>query len=488
MKIPKKELPLIGNSEESGHMGKYRRLISDTLIFAIGSLGSKMILFFLVPLYTNCLSTSQYGMVELVDTIANLIMPIVSMVIFDAVLRYTLDKNIENNSVILNACIVFFIGIILTLLITPLFGLYKSIYEWKWFVSLYVITYMATQISMTYIKAKEQSKLYVTLGLTQTLLLAVLNIILLVFFKLQIYGYLAANILAHLIVTIIAVIKGNIIPELKKAHFDKDLMIEMIKFSSPLIINNISWWVIQSSDKLMVEIFLQSAALGLYSVACKIPALINVVTSFFSQAWSISSIKEYDSSKDTRFYSQIFEVYAFVIFLFCSCLLMIIKEFMHIYVGEEFFEAWKFVPWLLVAASFSAISGYFGAVYGALKKSVNTMLSTLFSALINITLNFLLIQRIGVMGATVATAVAYLFIAVYRVIDTRRFFKFKINFKTLVIESFAVSGAAFFVTLDKWGHITSAISISIIMILNIKNIKMFWTKGHSFLRKDKKKI
>lgn len=40
---------------------KYNKLVKDTLIFALGSIGSKFILFFLVPLYTNCLTTEQYG-------------------------------------------------------------------------------------------------------------------------------------------------------------------------------------------------------------------------------------------------------------------------------------------------------------------------------------------------------------------------------------------------------------------------------------------
>ena len=75
---------------------KYKRLISDTVIFAIGNLGSKIILFFMVPLYTNYLSAEEYGTSDLVFTIAQLLMPFVSLVIFDAVLRFGLSKNAKN--------------------------------------------------------------------------------------------------------------------------------------------------------------------------------------------------------------------------------------------------------------------------------------------------------------------------------------------------------------------------------------------------------
>lgn len=452
-------------------MSKYKKLLSDTVVFALGSFGSKMILFFLMPLYTNCLSTAQYGTVELIDTFANLLIPFVSMVIFDAVLRFSLDKTKDKKSVILNAYIVLAIGSMITLFVTPLFGLYDSVSKWKWFITLYVIVYMITQVNLTYIKANDNSKLFVLLGLSQTVILAALNIVLLLFFKLEIYGYLISNIAAQLIIALVAAYKGNIISDIRQAHFDKGLLKEMVKYSSPLILNNISWWVISSSDKMMVELFVGSAALGLYSVANKIPALINVITSFFSQAWGISSIKEYDSDKDTSFYSQIFTIYSFVIFLFCSCLLIIIKPFMHIYVAENFFEAWRFTPFLLVAASFSAISAYFGAVYGALKKSVNVMISTVLSGTINVVLNFALIPSMGVLGATLATAVSYLFIAIYRMHDTRRYFKFTIHFGLFYIESILLLVDAYCVVFEKQGLAVSIITALLMLLLNIKTIK-----------------
>ena len=71
---------------------KYKALFKDTIIFAIGNLGSKMILFFLVPLYTNYLTTEEYGTADLIFTVAQLVVPVVSLTIYDAVIRFGLDK------------------------------------------------------------------------------------------------------------------------------------------------------------------------------------------------------------------------------------------------------------------------------------------------------------------------------------------------------------------------------------------------------------
>lgn len=467
-------------------MNKYKRLISDTFLFAIGSFGSKLILFFLVPLYTNYLTTGEYGTAELIYTVANLIMPITSMVIFDAVLRFALDKKTNNKNVLLNAVIVWGIGSAISLAIAPLFGLYQGLSEWKWYISIYIIITMACQICMIYIKAKEKSKQYVLLSLLQTLLLAVLNIVLLTVFHLHIYGYLWANIVAHVIILALAVKIGDILKDLKSAVFEKELFKEMLKYSTPLIINNISWWIVQSSDKLMVEGLLDSASLGLYSVASKIPALINVITTIFSQAWGISSIKEYDSNKDKKFYSVVFGLYSFIVFFTSSCILLIIKRFMKIYVGQDFFEAWKYVPWLLVAASFGAISSYFGAIYGAVKKSFNVMISTLFSAIINIIINFILIPKIGIMGATIATAVSYIFIAWYRIIDSRRYFKFSISFTTIIVESLLICIQTYFVINEQFNDAISIMIIMIIILININRIKELLGFIKGFLKGERK--
>ena len=81
-----------------------------------------------------------------------------------------------------------------------------------------------------------------------------------------------ANIISQIIAIIFASIFCDLIKELKKAKLDKKIAKEMITYSSPLILNNLSWWIIQSSDKVMIEAMVGAAELGLYTVACKIPS------------------------------------------------------------------------------------------------------------------------------------------------------------------------------------------------------------------------
>ncbi len=74
-------------------------LIKNTALFALGNLGTKIISFFLIPLYTNVLSTEQYGIVDLVVTISTIVVPILSLNIAESVMRFNLDRDADRNKI-----------------------------------------------------------------------------------------------------------------------------------------------------------------------------------------------------------------------------------------------------------------------------------------------------------------------------------------------------------------------------------------------------
>lgn len=239
----------------------------------------------------------------------------------------------------------------------------------------------------------------------------------------------------------------------------------MICYSTPLILNNISWWIIQSSNKVMVEYLIGATALGIYTVAAKIPALINVIITIFSQAWGISSITEYENSNDMLFYSKVFRFYIVIVCATCIIYISFTKIFMNYYVGVTFYSAWQYVPLLLVSAVFSSISSFYGSLYGALKKSVNNMISTAISAAVSIMISVLLIPILGIWGAVLSTVVAYIVIAIYRLIDVGRFMNITIHWSVFVINCIIVILQAVLVSFDIAGYIVSIIA-SIAFVVN----------------------
>jgi len=460
---------------------KFKDLVKDTFIFAIGNIGSKIILFFLVPLYTAYMTQAQYGTSDLIFTIAQLILPFVTIVIHDALIRFGLSKDEKPEDVLLASYTVLTIGTIVTIIITPLFGLYRPIAMWKWQLSSYIILSAFNSSNMNYLKVKGKNVCYTVIGLVHTALMAALNIILLVVYRLGIEGYLLASIGSMFASVVLSTVFGKIPTDLKKAKFRKDLMMRMAKYSAPLILNNISWWVVHSSDKVMVEMMMDAKALGLYTVSAKIPALINVMINIFSQAWGISSVREFENSNDTKFYSAVLEVYSFICFGASIIFIAVTKPFMHLYVSENFFDSWRYVPTLLTAAAFASIAYYYGSLYGALKKSGRNMATTLLAAVVNILVNYVGIKAVGIYGAAIGTLVAYIVMASVRMIDVGRFIKIQIRWGRFLTVCALSLIQTLFVTLDLNGYIVS-IGIFIVFIILYHDIIA------EMMKKAKKKI
>lgn len=464
---------------------KYRDLLKDTFIFTLSNIGSKLILFFLVPLYTAYLSREEYGTADLVFTIAQLVLPVVTLVIYDAIVRFGLSKNENVENVLLVAVSITGVGAVVTVLACPLLNLYPAISMWKWQLALYVIINAFYSTNMNYLKVKNVNLWYAVISITHTALMAGLNVLWIAVFRLGVKGYLWASIVSLAVSLLMSIIIGKIPSALRKARFDRDLMRQMMGFSVPLILNNISWWVVHSSDKLMLEAMMGAAALGLYTAAAKIPAFINVIINIFSQAWGISSVKEYEGSNDTDFYSSVLRINIFICFGACVFLVALTKPFMKLYVSAEFYEAWRYVPVLLAAAAFASIAYYYGSMYGVLKRSKSNMATTLQAAVINIAVNYVGIKLVGIHGASIGTLVAYLVMAHVRLYDVGRFIPIRIDWGWYLPLCAIVLIQAAMVTLDLYGAWVSCAAIVLFVLLNRSLMKEAAGKLLAILKKNK---
>lgn len=459
---------------------KYKNLLKDTMIFALGSFGSKVILFFLVPLYTNYLTADEYGIADLISTFSQLIIPITSLMISSAVIRFGMMKSEKSEDVIVNAFCVIGFSIVTTFMIIFLLGWYAPVKEWRWYLFVQVILSNIAEIEKTYLKVKNKNKIFSIISVFQTLILAITNVLLLTIFNQGVRGYIIANIAGALVGVIIAFFAGNLYNDLSEGSFNMDLLKRMIMYSSPLIFGNISWWVIHSSDKIMIQAMLSASALGIYTVATKIPSLINVIIAIFSQAWGISSIKEIESTKKTDFISSVFNLYSTTVFGAAILLITFIKPFMNIYVGNDFKGSWIYTPLLLAAAAFFSLSVFISSLYSALQKTKNDMWTTILCAVINLIVNYIGISFLGVWGAIIGTVTAYFICAVVRIIDINRFLKINIkknlyiNMLILIFQSIAIA--------VQW-HIVfvSSIGCSLFVLLNFEEIRK--ALGRAFYKK-----
>jgi O-antigen/teichoic acid export membrane protein len=458
-------------------VNRYRQLVSNTLLFALGSLGSKFLVFLLVPLYTNEMTTAEYGISEIVITLTNLLIPLFTLSIQDATLRYALDKDCDDGEVIKGTISILVIGSVISFACIPLYRLYKPIAEWSLYLALINVVYMVRNAFSIYLKAIGRTRLFALDSILYTALLMAMNIVLLKVFHMGIRGYFLAIIASSVASIIYLSIAADILFSCMRSRIDMTLLKGMLLFSIPMVFNNISWWVINSSDRIMVQVMMSSGAAGLYSVAAKMPSLITSLTSIFNQAWVISSVTEYDSTKDERFFSNTFSAFNCMALLSCSVIVALIKPFMGVYVGPDFTSSWQYVPVLLLGSIFQAYAMFFGAIYTSARDNVGVMLTTFMAAGINFALNIILIPSVGIQGAAVATAVAYLAVAVFRMRYSQRYVHFKIDYTRAVIALCALMAQCLLSASDKATAASTLLLMLTILVCNIGAIKSVLRKA-----------
>ena len=417
--------------KEVTFLSTYKKLIGNSFVFAIGNLGSKLISIILVPLYTYYLTTVEYGTIDLITTTASLLLPIVSLSIFDAVLRFAMDKNQPTDAVFTNALVVTLLGSLIAFLSYPILSYFNVFGDLIIFMYIILFLQAFQSLSAQFIRAIGKVKIFALNGIVMTIVTGIMNIMLLVYLNMGVRGYLLAIVLANLVSIIYLTIVGKTYKFINLKKINKKLTNQMLIYCVPLIPNALMWWVMNASSRYFILFFVGASANGLFAVANKIPSLLSILNQIFSQAWQLSAIEEYDSKDKSRFYSEVFNYFSMVMFLGTSAILVVIKILMEFAVAPEFYTAWKYIPFLLLGVVFSSFSSFLGTNYIAAKKTGGVFKTSIIGGIVNVLSNLIFVPWIGTNGAGISTMISFFVIWIIRVYDTKQFINMKLDGKIL---------------------------------------------------------
>ena len=466
---------------------RYKKLTKNTIIYSLGVFGSKFVAFFLVPLYTNVLSKSNYGVADLITTISGLLLPLFSLSLGESILFYGVrsDSQEQRDKYYKTGFLLILTSCLALIIFSPLFLFYGSIKDYIFFLTGYAVLEIIRNYLRCYTKAQDKNLFYSIDCIIYVVVIASLSILLLLVFHFGIYGYLWAYIIAEFMSIVFLLIVNKGFKKFFYVKFDKQVAIEMVRYSLPLILNSISWTIANSSDKVMLELLIDGEegleSVGLYTAASKIPTMLSTIAGLFCQAWTISTYLEI-GNKDSVFYSKVFYYFSFAMLICCSGMLLITRPFMRIYVGSEFQPippsqdspgspgAVVFVPFLIVATIFQSYATYFGSIIQSGGKNLFMMISTLTAAIVNLILNYFLIVFYGIQGACISTAVSFLIVFAMRYFFSKKVFCFPTKPLKLVFLLIIVIGQAISVVYEFHYFLIGCLALWLILILNTDTI------------------
>lgn len=421
-------------------MNKYKKLAFNTLIFAIGSFGSKLLVFLLTRLYTANFSKEENGVKSLLVTSALFLQPIFTFALQEYLIRFGLDKNYDKRTVFTTSAVITGAGMLAMLLIVP--GLrYIPLLSFLNGYSLLLIIYVAMSslrmLCQQFVRSRDMVKLFSLDGIIATLLLFIFNVVFIAGLKMGVKGFMLSVILSDTCSAVFLILMGGLQNFFRLSSFSVKAAKEMMRFAFPLIPTIVMWTVTSLSDRLFINsmhstrVTLGTGAAGLYDIANTVPNIISMVSTIFFQAWNMSAITENDSADRSRFYEKVYGVYESVLFVAAAGLLLLIKPITAMLVNSENFSEYGtvyiYTPILVIAVLFTALNQFLGGIYNATKRSKNSFWTCLVACVVNLVLNYFLIPCWGIQGAAIATLFSYLFCYWLRMVDARYYVPFRFN-------------------------------------------------------------
>lgn len=416
-------------------MKKNVELVKNTIIILLGKICTQFLSFFMLPLYTNYLKTSEYGLFDLITTYVILFTPVISLQLESSIFRMLIDsrKNEKQKKLIIsNGVLMIFkssiiIGI-LYIIISIIFNV-----KYKYYLLLIVLFTLVIntllQIARGLGKTINYAVSSIVVGITNILL----SIVLIVFFKMGLKGLFIANIISNFLGCIYLFLHLKIYSYISFKNNDSKISKEMLNYSLPLLPNGIMWWVINVSDRTIITLFLGTAVNGIYAVANKFSTLFVSLYNVFNLSWQEQATLYIDDKENESFYSETFNNMLKIFSSIGVMILVCLPILFNLLVGKEYASAYKYIPILIIASIFNIIVAFLGSIYLALKKTKEVAKTSLFSAIINFVINIIFVKYIGVYAAALSTFMAFFIMTIYRYYDIKKIIKIKLD-TSLVLE------------------------------------------------------
>lgn len=396
-------------------MNQKKQLLKNTVIIAIGKLSTQIVSFLLLRLYTSKLTTAEYGTYDFLVTLSTFLLPIITMLMEESMFRFLIDaEDLKSKKRVITATIAYTtVGtIIFTLIAGIAMGMMQ--YEYAIVFLLFIISNILIGLSNALARGTGKIKLYSFSNFILGASTIALNIVFIVGFKWGVNGLLWSNTVANSITAIVVLIKLHLPQFISKKDLDKKTMSEMLRYSIPLVPNNLSWIIISLSDRLMLTWMIGANANGLYSIANKFPNIIYTFYGFFSTAWKESAARILKEENKVEYYNSIYKDIKFFLKAIVLGLIAIMPFAFPLLVDSSYNEAYIYIPALVISIYYTNMSNFYGGIFTAYKNTKIMGSTTVVAAIMNVVLNLVFIPRFGIWAATLSTLISNVIVFAYR--------------------------------------------------------------------------
>ncbi|MDO4510831.1 MAG: oligosaccharide flippase family protein [Bacteroidales bacterium] len=451
-------------STDSTNRGK--KFAKDFGIYSIGIFGTRIITFLMVPLYTYFLDdTAEYGYYDMCLQICMFLLPLSTLQLRDASFRFLIETDADESrrrivsfvykALFSNIVVIAAVAILMSMLVQVNY-LYHSL--------ALLVAMTLHEVVGQVTRGLKHNEIYVACNLLNAFLIGSLSFLFIVVFRMGVEGIFLANILSRLTAVTVLELKVKIL----RRYFFRSIDVraigkEIMRYSLPLIPTNMCWLLTTISDRFFIGYFVSVEVNGIYAVTIRFTMILQTLALIFYQAWQETAITQYHTPDRNKFFSKVFNYYLFAWVFLLVIFSFVLKMNYGWLVAPNYQPGIKYLYAMgIITILMSISSSYFELGYQCGKDTKRAIPALFFAAIVNVTVNFLITPSLGVKGVILSNFCTFVFLCVYRFIDTRRYFKISIYGRTFALPAILVAGYFLF-ALDE-GVMVDVLSMLVLLV------------------------
>ncbi|WMJ78085.1 MULTISPECIES: lipopolysaccharide biosynthesis protein [unclassified Sedimentibacter] len=407
------------------------RLLKNIAFYFMGTFSTKLIQFLFIPLYTAYIVTSDFGYFNLTISIISLVMPLLYQSIWEGILRFTIE-NENNKKRVLSTTNIYCLGI--TILYSAIFAVVSKLLNIQYGVLILILG--LSQMGVAYwqfsARALKENKIYALSTVVNSIITVSLNLFLIIVLKWGLLALFVANTFGNLAMIIVIESKIKLIINTKKADFSFHLLKSILKYSLPLSINALSWWLITSSNNLVISSRIGIDENGIYSMASRFGSILTLVTSVVNMAWLEEAFRTYGDSDKDQYFNRVLNILTRLVLSGVAVLIPITYIFYNFFVFGDYYDGVFLTPIIYLSSAYSTLAAHLGSGFLARKESDKIFKTTLIGGIVSIVGGFALAGSFGIMAVVITSLLGYLIMYFIRVPILKKRMDLKIDFTILM--------------------------------------------------------
>lgn len=404
-------------------MSEIRRVGRHTLVYGIGTVASKLVSFVMLPVYTRFLTKSDYGVLELLSMTIDLIAMVAGVGLAAGVFKHYAEAPTPEEKRRLISTVA--IGTLATTGLVALLGaifspaLTRAVFDTPQppiYFRLFFVTYFFQALSgvgLLYIRAQERSQLFVLANLAKLVVSLSLAIVFVVYLRMGVLGVLLGTL-----VTAALTFSAFLVYLVRQVgvQFDLARFKTLARFGAPIVVWTLGSFVLTFSDRYFLQHSHGVDEVGVYALAYKFSFLLSTFAVIpFTDIWEPRRFAIANQPDAGDVYRRMFLYLNLAMFAGAIGMLLFIRDGLTILVGADFVPAYRVVPLLIVTTIVQQWTGYCNLGLFLRDGTRLYAVSAVIAVLAALAGNALLIPTWGMMGAGMATVIAYVvrFVPVY---------------------------------------------------------------------------